>query len=85
MKVGTQVIYVPTHAEGDLAHPDCEEGFITSIKGDHAFCRYWSKYHLGELRTKANSELTPIACLVEADTHYQSEVFSLLWKLGYLE
>jgi hypothetical protein len=65
---GTQIIYVPMHANGDTGHPDCEAGFVTSVRGTNAFCRYWSKHTPGELRTKANSELTPIDCLVVQDT-----------------
>jgi len=39
-------------------HPDCEVGFVTSIKpGVGAYCRFWSKVDPGDLRTKANSEL----------------------------
>ena len=62
---GTQVAYVPTHARGYLRHPDVEIGFITSLGGDGdiAFCRYWSKSSLDELRTKANSEATPLDLL----------------------
>lgn len=26
-----RVIYVPTHAEGDINHPDCEHGAVSSI------------------------------------------------------
>src|SRR3989344_9446361 len=62
---GTQVVYIPTHAHGDPKHPDAEVGFITSLgKDGHAvFCRYWSKFSPDELRTKANSEATPIILL----------------------
>jgi len=74
MKPGTQIIYVPMHAEGDTEHPDSEAGFVTSLRDDFAFCRYWNKYHPGELRTKANSEATPFYCLVIQDTRPQAEV-----------
>lgn len=62
---GTQILYVPMHAQGDTNHPDCEAGFVTSVRGDVAFCRYWNKQLPAELRTKANSEATPIDALVE--------------------
>ena len=62
---GTQILYVPMHAQGDTNHPDCEAGFVTSVRGDVAFCRYWNKRLPAELRTKANSEATPIGALVE--------------------
>lgn len=75
---GTQIAYVPTHAGGNLYHPDVEFGFVTSVKKDVAFCRYWSKYSPGELRTKANSEGTPLDCIVVMNSHPQAEVEAML-------
>jgi len=74
MELGTQIIYVPDHANGDLNHPDCEPGFVTTHDGPIAHCRYWSKHHPGELRTKANSESTRIENLVVKDTVPQDQV-----------
>jgi len=76
LRPGTQIVYVPGHAEGDAKHPDCEEGFVTSMgtKGDAAFCRYWSRESPKELRTRANSELTPLDNIVLSETHAQSLV-----------
>lgn len=73
---GTQIIYVPSHADGP-DHPDAEPGFVTS--GGHegfvfAFCRYWSKTYPGELRTKLNSERTAVEDLVVQDTMSQALV-----------
>ena len=65
LRRGTQIAYIPTHADGDIRHPDVEFGFVTSVRNGVAFCRYWRKCSLGELRTKANSEGTPIDVLVE--------------------
>ncbi len=74
MDRGTQIIYIPTHVEGDINHPDCETGFITSMKfapgGDFAFCRYWNKN--GGI--KANSEATPLDLIVAQDTVSQEKV-----------
>lgn len=53
-----QIVYIPLHAEGDIEHEDCEFGFVVLDKGEDAFCRYWNKDKT-DLRTKANSELTP--------------------------
>lgn len=69
---GDQIAYIPSHAEGDLEHPDIQFGFVTSgptrndpnDPGSNYFCRYWLKDKPGELRTKANSELTPVIYLV---------------------
>ena len=34
------VIYVPGHAKGDLGHPHCECGYITSFNKWSVFVRY---------------------------------------------
>ena len=72
MNRGTQIIYVPTHANGDVDHPDCEAGFITSTVEDAAFCRYWNKD--GSLRTVSSSEKTYFSDLVAKDTVLQGKV-----------
>ena len=78
LKPGTQIIYVPMHADGPK-HPDAEEGFVTSMSGEyHAFCRYWSKHYPGQLRTMSCSECTPIECLTVKNTHSQTGVDWLL-------
>jgi len=70
---GTQIIYVPNHADG-IDHPDSQRGFVTSMTKHGAFCRYWNKHNPEKLRTMANSELTPFDNLVIKDTHSQGEV-----------
>lgn len=67
LKTGTQIAYIPTHANGDINHEDVEFGFVTSYKPtlDVYFCRYWRQGHIGEMRTTANSEATPADMLVE--------------------
>jgi len=80
---GTQVTYIPWHASGNIDHPDCEDGFVTSIQanGTHeqvAYVRYFAKGKPDILRTKANSERTPLAMLVVRDHHLQSEIDALL-------
>jgi len=81
MKRGTQIAYVPMHADGDLDHPDVEFGFITSVRDDAAFCRYWRKGQAGQLRTVANSELTPLDMLVECKSIGPSVVDQILKEL----
>ena len=73
LQPGTQIIYVPDHADG-VDHPDCEQGFVTSMTERGAFCGYWNKHYPGKLRTMANSEMTRFENLVEKDTHPQGEV-----------
>ena len=86
MKPGTQIIYIPTHAEGDEDHPDADAGFVTSMRDDDfAWCRYWSMHYPGVLRTKANSELTDITQLVERQTVPQHTVYALIEELYGLD
>ncbi len=83
---GTQVVYVPTHVDGDmegdvsyLSHPDVQFGFVTSVaKGGAYFCRYWISRTSNELRTKANSESTPASLLMQVDSHTEEEVGTAL-------
>ena len=63
---GQQIACVPDHVRDECKndwewfdHPDTELGFVWEDKGENVLCRYWSKYAEGDLRTKANSELTP--------------------------
>lgn len=81
IKPGMQIAYIPNHAEGDINHKDVEVGFVTSITENGAFCRYWSKHNPGELRTKANSELTPFDCLVVIDPYPTPEIKAFLAEL----
>jgi len=75
---GSQIAYVPNHAEGNLSHPDVEFGFVTSIRDNIAFCRYWSKDSFEILRTKANSEATPLNRIVLHISTAQSNINKLL-------
>ena len=71
-KEGDQVAYVPTHAQGDLRHPDVEFGFVMEDRGEHCFCRYFKRGGTPgkpPLRTVANSESTPKSMLRR---HYHS-------------
>ncbi len=80
---GDQILNVPVHAEGNPSHPDCEMGFVTSVRGEDAFCRYWRKGEPGELRTTANSELTPLGNLMDWTSVPQSTVdFALRFLCG---
>lgn len=78
---GTQVAYIPRHARGDINHRDVQFGFVTSVRGDAAFCRYWSNFDSRQLRTVANSELTPLDLLVLYSTHPQTEIDLILKEI----
>lgn len=85
---GTQIAYVPSHAEGNINHPDVEFGFVTSVrpsilepKVTLVFCRYWRKGELGVLRTTAGSESTPVDNIREHAAVQQSVVDELLKEM----
>lgn len=71
MEIGQQVIYVPDHIKDpfNFGYPNgAQPGFITSFhpNGGDCFVRYWlieNGAPTFELRTKANSELTPCSNL----------------------
>lgn len=85
-KPGTQVAYIPNHANGDINHVDVEFGFITGMSQDNtfAFCRYWSKNSEIALRTTCNSESTPLENLVEYEHVPQGVVNRIMVALGYM-
>ena len=99
MKPGTQIVYVPNHEMKsykesgitNFGYPNgSQPGFVASesrVDGS-VFCRYWLITHTKEvlehdLRTTANSELTPIRNLVIQDTVPQEIVDRLMQELGY--
>jgi hypothetical protein len=99
VKPGTQIVYVPNHEMEsykksgimNFDYPSgSQPGFVAckSMKDDAVFCRYWRVTHTQEvlkceLRTTANSELTPVRNLVAMDTVPQEIVDSLMAALGY--
>ena len=38
--IGSPVTYTPNHANGDICHPDCERGHISSFNDDSIWVRY---------------------------------------------
>ncbi len=77
LKKGMQIVYVPSHAKGDVNHLDSEEGFIADKLGmrvDFIHCRFWSKESPDFLRTTANGEATPLDCIVIKNTREQWKV-----------
>ena len=42
---GRTVLYVPTHAHGNLGHPDVERGVVTSTNDVFVFVRFGAKTH----------------------------------------
>lgn len=42
---GDVVRYLPHHVQGNLSHPDCERGTVTSIAGNYVRVRFGSREH----------------------------------------
>lgn len=42
-KAGDNVRYVPNHVHGDITHPDCENGVVSSTNDTYVFVRYYHK------------------------------------------
>ena len=76
MKIGTQIVYIPMHiCIKNVDHEDNEEGFVFGKEKNGSIpCRYWSKFYPDQLRTKANSEMTPMWRIVKKDTRPQGMV-----------
>jgi len=92
MKMGTQVVYIPNHANGNIQHKDVEFGFVTGRspvlgkllgREEGCYCRYWSKELPNKPRTLSCSELTPARNLIEHSILPQSVIYSWMEKLGY--
>lgn len=84
LRPGSQIIYVPLHAAGDIDHPDAEPGFVFANQTTHGnlvACRFWDKRRPGELRTKANSESCNLERLHFVDTRPQEEVDAMVNRL----
>ncbi len=54
LEKGDHIIYIQPHAKENGTYSDNEIGFVTSVDGETAYCRFF--YPNGNLRTKANSE-----------------------------
>lgn len=69
-QVGDRVRYIPAHAKGDSAHPDCEDGIVRSFNPDgHPFVVYDNAVR-GVLDTLEKAERWTAAC-----THPRDLVF----------
>ena len=82
---GDQIAYVPQHANGDLDHQDVEFGFVTSVREDTVFCRYFRSRDSNELRTLSCSEGANVHNIVPVWHHEPDVVKRWLWRLGYMQ
>jgi hypothetical protein len=86
MQPGTQIAYIPPHANGDITHEDVEFGFVTGeVFGKAAhFCRFWNKPYSGKLRTTRNSEQVPNQCIQVQKTVLDQDITKAMISLGYM-
>ncbi len=87
---GDQVVYVPRRVIGQaetirdvMEHPATAYGFVTSVQEKNliAYVRYWSKGTPMTLRTRSNSEGSPLHLLYPYISVPQSVVTSMLETL----
>jgi hypothetical protein len=77
MKQGTQIVYVPLHALGDITHPDCVRGFVIgpAPMGRTVIVHYGQSGAIGvTLRTGPHGQLTDSDRLVVVDSCEQAIV-----------
>lgn len=86
LTIGTQVAYIPDHAEGKIGHEAVEFGFIYrhAPDDDAAYCKYW-RQDLKGLRTVAGSELTQARHLITHTCVPVGQVQEALDQLALME
>ena len=83
LKKGSQIAYIPNHADGDINHKDVQYGFVMSVKPNGIFCRFFTNKKGGFLRTTANSELCSEENLVECETYSNEFIAKLIKSIEY--
>ncbi len=83
LKKGSQVVYVPMHAHGDVYHPDAKYGFVMSVQkgAGTVFVRYFATLSPLILYTRANSERTDITDLFPLDFTDQGVIDDLVKEI----
>lgn len=75
LQPGTQIIYVPRHANGNESHRDGETGYVERDEGKRVLCRFWRKgFGARQLRTIANGEYCSRDTVIVKDTVPQEDV-----------
>lgn len=57
-RIGSSVIYIPLHAQGDATHRDCKIGIITNANEVNVFVRYCRLDQFGRASIKHQSVAT---------------------------
>ena len=83
MERGDQIAYIPGHARGiGLGHKDVEFGFITGVRLNNIFCRFWSRADSLVLRTTSCSEGCNVRDLMPFNTHPDSFITKTLNEIA---
>jgi hypothetical protein len=80
MKAGTQFVWVPTHAHGDISHADCRRGFIARDEqlGQSVFVYFWDV--VGVSLCTDRPAITDSSRLVAVDSCEQGVVDGLIGR-----
>ncbi|MDZ7697913.1 MAG: hypothetical protein U5R49_13640 [Deltaproteobacteria bacterium] len=82
MRPGTQIVYMPDQAKGDLNHSDVMFGFVVAHKGEFFhWCHFWSKNKPEILRTRKSPDMVPNDNLIRKKTVPQKQVDEMMAKL----
>ena len=82
MRPGTQIVYMPDQAKGDLNHSDVMFGFVVAQKGEFFhWCHFWSKRNLEKLRTVSGPEMIPNDNLIKKKTVPKKQVEEMMARL----
>ena len=50
--MGEAVLYLPSHANKDESHPDCEVGFISTVRDGNI----WARFHEGDTGARCDPQ-----------------------------
>lgn len=80
MKAGTQVVYVPTLAAGDITDPHCHRGFVAGNDrlGQTALVFFWHPEAIGVRLRPGRPVAADVNHLVAADSCEQGVVDRML-------
>jgi hypothetical protein len=55
-KEGDNVMYIPYHANGEMCHPDCEEGIVSSVTELTVYVKYYKHGRLSSTAQGTNAD-----------------------------
>jgi hypothetical protein len=64
---GTRVIYIPAHARGDRAHPDCQAGVVKELTPDRKSAWVIYDNRIMRMRTGDEAYTAQATCLADLE------------------